>query len=283
MPWLASSYAFPNVSYHLLSILTDLFSWTFLSDDEFDEKSLGKDPVQTSIVLNEYTNVLYFKPTSLQNKLISPLKNIMERLIETANIKWLNQFRSNMENYFEGCLRESFYRASLEVPSFYEYCKLRLLSSGMSPVLDMIELGLEDKLSENFKSSKAFSDARNIATYVCAWANDIYSFPKEFKNSEPCNLITSIMTHENVAFDTAFEKSVNLHNKEIENFITLEKETLLNNRDENKIVKAWFDALKSCMTGFWFWTLETERYQVDLNDATNRVFFEVSSNSRVPS
>lgn len=285
-PWVISSYSYPNISYDSLRLFTDWFSWIFLADNEFYDKSIVRDPVQISIIFNDYRNALFLKEMEKQNRFISSLQDIILRFVHFTSANWIEGFRSNMDNYFESRLRESFYRASMEVPKILDYCKLRILSSGMLPILDMVELSLGEKLSENFKNTNLFYDIRCIVSNICIWANDIYLFPKKIKSGDPCNLLTSIMTHEGINIDQALDKAIMMHNIEIEKFISLEKETfylLEHNDDEKKEIQAWFDGLKSCMVGIWCWTLESGRYQLDLNDMTNLVFFEDSSNERVPS
>jgi 5-epi-alpha-selinene synthase len=285
-PWVLSSYACPSISYDLLSLITNWFSWIFLSDDEFSEKPIARDPLQISILFKDYRDTLFLKETERQNKFISPLRDIMVCISNFTDEKWLGQFRDNMDNYFEACLRESFYRASMEVPNVLEYCKLKVLSSAMLPIMDIVELSLSEKLSENFKNSINFEEIRYIVSNICAWANDIYSFPKKIKNGEPCNLLTSLMTHESLNFNKALDKAVMMHNIEIEKFLLLEKEIsclVSYDGNEKKKIQSWFEGLKSCMVGIWCWTLESGKYQLPLNDRINLVFFEDSSNERVPS
>ncbi|KAB8029095.1 terpene synthase family protein [Fluviispira multicolorata] len=283
--WGVVAYSYPNASFELLSLISDWINWIFLADDEYDEQALGKDPIQTSKVLDAYFNIICLRETDYQNNITLALKNLMERLRKVTDKNWLAQYQKSMSQYFEGCLKESFYRAAKEVPNVVDYLKLRLLSVGMYSFFDMIELTLSSDLPQYFKISPEYFLFRDMASNICAWANDIYSFPKEFRHGEPCNLLTSLMSHEVISFDKAFDKTVELHNQEISHFIELEKRVLLEviNESENQIVQEWINGLKNWMVGAWRWTLESGRYQVDLNDATNRVFFDDSSRESVPS
>ena len=285
-PWVLSSYTFPNVSFEFLSLVTNWFSWVFLSNDEFIEKSITKDPLQISIFLKEYRETIYLKKIETTNMLIPSLMDIMHSFSNIADEKWLTNFQINLDNYFEACLQESFYRVSMDVPSVIDYCKIKILSSGMLPIIDMIELSINNILPVHFKISNIYSNIINTVSNICAWANDIYSFPIKIKNGDPCNLLTSIMTHESLTINEALDKAIMMHNFEIEKFISQEKE-IFNlsdyNEDEKKIIQIWFDGLKSSMIGIWCWTLESGKHQFTLNDNTNLVFFEDSSNDRLPS
>ncbi|BBH52070.1 terpene synthase family protein [Fluviispira sanaruensis] len=283
--WVVVSYAYPNASFEMLTLFSDWINWIFLADDEYDEQLLGQDPIKISKVLEAYFNIICFKEAEYNNKITIALKNLMARLKEKSNPRWLAQYQKSMEHYFEGCLKESFYRAAKEVPNLNDYLKLRLLSVGMYSFFDMIELTMSEELPQYFKISPEYFLFRDMASNVCGWANDIYSFPKEFRHGEPCNLLTALMSHEMIPFEKAFEKTVDLHNQEVNHFIELEKKVIAEIIDEKEIqiVQEWIDGLKNWMVGAWCWTLESGRYQVDLNDATNRVFFEDSSSERVPS
>jgi hypothetical protein len=213
-----------------------------------------------------------------------PLNDIISRLICISSESWISQFRKNMDHYFDAILREEFFRVSMEVPKFLDCFKLKIMSSGIYIILDMIELSLGFELSNSFKMSNKYSEIILSVAKICSLLRDIYYFPKEIEYGEPCNLLTSMITYESLSFEDAFDKAIIIHNLEVKNFIQLENETIkfYENNIEKSEIETWFEYLKYSMVGIWHWTLENNKNYFKLNEIKNRVFLDDSSNQIVP-
>lgn len=58
------------------------------------------------------------------------------------------------------------------------------------------------------------------------WTNDIFHLPNDIMQSDSCNFIILLMTHEKLDLRNAYEKIILMHNKEIDSLLEIEKKFL---------------------------------------------------------
>ncbi|MCP4108540.1 MAG: hypothetical protein GY749_23830 [Desulfobacteraceae bacterium] len=264
--WDVVSYAYPDITISELTTVADWISWVMLADDQYDERPLGRNPKAINNVLNRYHSLMVAvsaKAEDLPHDDITTFEaaliDVVTRIFCNTTMEWRTRFIENGVRFFSGCLQEAEFRSNRSSPSLTEYMELRLLSVGMYQLFDMLELYLSDALETYLIQSEEYQKIRNAAAYVCAWANDIYSYPKESTHKDPCNLICVLTAKEGFSFESALNEAIELHDSELQRFFDLESIILKTNTMPT--TQAWLCGLKNWMVGALIWHREAERYR----------------------
>lgn len=252
---------YPTAGAEYLQLLADMLMWFFISDDQYDERKLGASPQKLEKIFSNFVRIL---ETGNPRLAISPLGRALlelrERLLPHGSPDWFKQFTGNMQLYFQGCLQESKNRQALVTPEFDEYCQIRRASVGTYPCFDLAEPTLSPRCSRELVVLPALGALRDLATDVIAWINDIVSFQKESSFSDPHNMISVLMNDCGLSLVEAGEKTVELINAQLDNFVELAGQTRLNlGRDGG----GYIDGLQSWIRGVYDWSFTSERYSED--------------------
>jgi Terpene synthase family 2, C-terminal metal binding len=254
---------YPEASKQVLALCTDLLLWFFISDDQYDERALGADPMRMEQITNDFMQVLRRGVTISENP--SPLSRALMDLRNRVHVQvpaaWYARFVADMELYFQGCLTESKDRASGYTPEFEEYRTIRRASVGTYPCFDLIELSLGIFLPDPLEDSPLLTLLRDVSTDIVAWVNDVVSYPKESAHSDPHNLVSVLITECGISLADSVKKTVELHNEQMLQFERLASEFLSNKPPV--WAPRYIEALRSWMRGVFDWSFQSGRYSND--------------------
>lgn len=190
-----AAHVYPTADEELVQLGADLIAWLFLFDDLYGEGSSDESLTALKERLRGFEGVLRTRelprePTAFHRALL----NLRERALVRADESWLERFANAMAAYFHGCELELPHRLARVPPDPLEYRRIRTLSIGGYPVFALIELetGLLDREEDELP---IVQEARSTAALLCAWVNDIYSYPKEQLEQEPLNLVATLAHH----------------------------------------------------------------------------------------
>jgi hypothetical protein len=213
---LFAAYTSPRASEELLSISADLLAWYFAFDDEYGESSA--DTLRTMQArFATYRNALRTGQLPAQaTALHRAILNICDRARVLANDPdcWSERFSNSLGTYFDGCLLEQPYRTLIKPPHLDEYRRIRALSIGFSPYLELIRIASAN-LSENDFEHPTLSRLQRSATLLVAFANDIYSFAKEKKDGAPLNLVSVLSYEFKLSIPEALDAAVETYNADL--------------------------------------------------------------------
>lgn len=252
---------YPSASGEYFQLVTDMLTWFFVSDDQYDERQLGASPQKMAKVFSNFVRIL---ETGNPRLAISPLGrgllDIRERLLPYEGPGWLSQFTANMALYFRGCLQESHNRQAGSTPEFGEYCQIRRASVGTYPCFDLFEPTMVHRCSPELVKTPELGTLRDLASDVVAWVNDIVSFKKESSFCDPHNMISILMNDCGLISTEAEIKTVDLINAQLDSF------TELANKARGALGIAgneYIEGLENWIRGVYDWSFTSERYSSD--------------------
>ena len=248
----------------LLDLCTDLLLWFFVSDDQYDERAIGGSPLKMAKVFGNFLRILQ---TGNEREAISPLGHALldlrARLCAAGSGKWYERFVSNMELYFDGCMRESRNRAAQRTPEFEEYRLLRRASVGTYPCFDLIEITSSGELPSEVQQNPVLPILRDLASDIIAWVNDIVSYQKESAFSDPHNIVTVLREECGISVAEAVEKTIEFHNEEMQTFQGLAQGIIATGGES---ARRYVAGLSQWMRGVFDWSFQSERYKQEYLD-----------------
>jgi hypothetical protein len=237
----------------------DLISWLFLFDDRYGEGARGESAseLEQNFATYERTvrdGTLPTEATPFHRALL----DLRARALAIAGPKgqaWVGRFADSFAVYFAGCVKELPFRRAAEPPDLDTYRIIRSESVGAYPVFDLIEL--EGALLEPHEVD-AVSTSRHRAALLCAWVNDIYSFPKERADADPLNLVTVLKRQYGLTADEAMGAAVQVF--EIDLAIFDASCAKLRETPLRSSVEAYLRGLDQWVHGNTAWTATSGRY-----------------------
>ena len=216
-----AAHTYSQASREVVRLGADLILWLYLFDDRVGE---GHDIASVEALRSRFAAYeqiikdrrLPADPSPLHTALL----DIVERAVRLgATSVWIDRFRKSMAAYFEGCALELPHRQMGTPPPVAEYTYIRSQSVGAYPVLDLIELNSDGFLTDSdFVQLKLI---RYTASLLCAWVNDVYSFPKEMNDGEPLNIVAAIAHERSLDSEQALLEAIELHNTDYEQFLEM--------------------------------------------------------------
>jgi hypothetical protein len=252
-----------------------LVAWLFLIDDAYAEGSFRFEPnamrFQNRVLLDELrqgrsvpegNGPFPVRDTTPSLSLFSQaLLSLLNEGETSVGSPWRERFLASLAGYLEGCALEAELRAARRIPSMTEYVRVRLLSIGIHPTYDLIELVEGHALTQEQHQSEIVRAQKDRAATLCAWVNDLYSLSKEREAGCPCNIGMVIRQERGLDNDLAIGDAIaELYNETLEDFHRVETEYAGSPfRSEN--VAKYFHALKCWVEGNYEWMLGCERYK----------------------
>lgn len=216
----ASTYA--NAPAAVATLGANLISWLYLFDDALAEGHDG----ETQAELRE--RFAAFEQLARTGRLPADANAFHHALVDLVargealgGAAWRERFADGLAFYMEGCAQELPFRRTGRVPTFAEYRGIKLRSVGAEPVYDLVELALPRPLPTAEVRSVWITEARRAAAFLCAWVNDIYSFPKEARDGDPLNLVAVLMQEHGVDVDAAVDLAIERYARDLGRFDAL--------------------------------------------------------------
>lgn len=255
---LLSALVYPRASLELTSLGADFFAWLFLFDDKYGEGGESGEGEELSRFAPSLTELFRSGHCAVEEPFHAALLDIRARAAHLGE-QWLARMAADLMLYLRGCLLELPFRRSCFAPSFREYLKIRLFSSAMFSVFDLIELDLSNVLDHSFIRRKEILELRVLASLAVCWDNDIISYYKEKKDGATLNLVTVIQKEKNITLNESFTLSSNIFIREIKRFIEL-KNYLIQHTEISYDEERYLQGLLDWVYGNRAWGALTLRY-----------------------
>lgn len=238
--------------------------WLFFLDDEYDDHpTMGRDlravrQLLTLVFDVLETGVLPAKPTPFLRFTVG----VRRRLDALAAPGWTGRFLRHIEDYlFRGSLRAAELWALDRVPTLEEYLHVRMLDSGVFPVLDMSELAGGLCLPDDVREHPSLVEMKDLTVRYIAYVNDLFSYQKEvLQAGTPFNLV-SVLMHENASsFEEAVRAATDIIGGAMARFSRLEQSLPRWDESVAPQVKVYIEGMKSWMRGSYDFSLTSARY-----------------------
>jgi hypothetical protein len=254
-----AAHTYPAATEQVVQLGADLIAWLYLFDDRVGEAVDGTDPEVVRQRFCSYEAAVHGLLPARPNAFHLALSDLTTRaLLLGVDTTWLERFARSFRSYFDGCLEELPFRRRGQIPSLCEYRTVRAKSVGAYPVFDLIELATGRLLDADEAKRPDCLIPREHASLLCAWVNDIYSFPKEKHDADPLNLVTVLSKERRLGEGDAIDAAIALFNAELEQFNDLT--VRIRQRAVTPALDAYLTGLSDWVYGNGQWTQLCGRY-----------------------
>lgn len=187
-------------------------------------------------------------------------RDLRERMIEVGVPSWIERFGEQLERLFRAFVDEAKYRVLEAVPELVKYRKMREVSVGLYFGFRLGELTDGIHLPSAVREHPTVRSLESKASYIVGLANDIYTVEKEMAKGEVNNMVLVLMHEENLDFDDALRRAVELHDAETREFAALAEQLPSFSPQIDLDLRRYIEVLTSMISGHNRWAGETDRY-----------------------
>lgn len=248
------------------TIGTDWLVWIFAWDDDCDRTPMGRDPAEMKQRFDQYLDILKRQPVpAAAPPLIVALEDLVARMLAEAGSAWLEGFVPLVKDYFDGCLWEAENRFRGKAPSLADYMKWRLSASAVYTVFELFAL-TGNTLPAAIRRSPEVAELTRVTNNVICWANDLFSFKKEYARGDVHNLVILLMLGNNLDAEKAMLEGARIHDLEVARYLELERGLPSFGAEVDAQVASYCRQLRVWMAGNYEWSLGTFRYSAPAHE-----------------
>ena len=257
-------HVYPTTPLPRLKVAGLFNQWLYFLDDQYDDHpQFGDDVGAVRALMHRSLSVLTSGRLPADPTPFDRLgQRVFKQLVAGADAYWRSRFLGNVADYlFRGSLSALEVRSQGLKLSLAEYYDLRLLDSGVLPVLDVVEYAIETAFPPSVAQHEAVIELRLRAARHIAFVNDLFSYAKErVAHGEPFNLLHILMKSEPLPFQAAVERAVRMINAEMEGFVDAESRLPLGGELDSALT-AYVDGLKGWVRGNVEFSLASPRFR----------------------
>jgi len=271
---------FPDLDADELGLATDLFSFYFLFDDQFDGE-LGLRPAEVARACAPLVAIVHGDTKSVpESPVNSSFADLWRRSSEGMSARWRARAAGNWEWYFSAHPSEALGRlrateSSVDVPDRASYLMLRRGADGTETVLDMIERFAAEVPPAAFHSPQ-LKLMRQLAADAPAFSNDVYSYDKEAPRGDVYNLVVILQHQRQCGREEAAAAVLAETQWMVDQYLQLSVEIpelclrLGLSRAERQAVERYAEGLASWLRGYFDWERSTARYRPEGSPPVDR-------------
>jgi hypothetical protein len=251
-------YAFPAANYQTALLVTQFISlWLFWDDAQVEEG----DDFCIEAVLEALTGAAEPRATS---RYVAAWADIGRRLRRMQSAAWLARLERAMREWlenvgFETRLAQAFKRG-VSCPDFATLFDCRTISTGMFPTFHLSEFAEGLELDESFHQHETVVALKHLASRLVVLGNDLGGLARDI-SQRGLNLVLVLMERSALKLEDAFQRVVDIHNAEVEEFDRLASELPSWGAETDALVRGWVQAVRHNVFGFTLWESTAERYQ----------------------
>ena len=238
--------------------------WLFFLDDQYDDHpELGRDIPAVRNLMARSLEVLVTGELPADPLPFDRLSVCLREQSQAICFPgWLPRFIRNVEEYlFHGSLVAMHFWNQGSVPDLVTYRTMRMLDSAVLAAIDIIEVAGAVVLPDAVHRHPLVIELRELAAQHVAYVNDIASYQKEVLCHEsPCNLIPVLLMKEDLCFEVAVRKAIDVINDVMMRFLKTEVELPSCGGDIDQNLVAYVGGMKTWMRGNIDFVLTSGRY-----------------------
>jgi hypothetical protein len=258
-------YVYPTASVERAVTCTAWCNWLFLFDDIHDERPDGdidRDDAQRA--MHQYVALLDGGgDRGDRDPLVRLLVEFRERARSLCDDAWLARFRVSVSDYMlRGTLPALDAFGSGRPPALGQYLEQREHDSAVHTATDLIELAEGLRLPSELVHAPVTRRARRALARTVAYANDLFSYPKEVVLHEnPNNLVEVLQAERGVSLADASVEAMQIVNTYARELITIEDELLAQDAPHREELARYHAGMCRWQRGNIDWSVEGIRYR----------------------
>jgi hypothetical protein len=257
---------FPNASLSSLSIASDFNTLLFLWDDHLDaltpnEYNTGFRSMVQNMMLIMEENQEFTLQTG--GPILAAMSNIWQRMRQVSHRPWQARFARSLKDAFLANMWRMKHVDNPRSISLKDYIRYRPQIGGANFFLDLATLMDDIHLPADLRANRQVKNLGMYCAQTICWANDLYSFSKEWELGDELNLVMLLKHHHQISLEEAVARAVKIHDTEVALFRnTAEVVTALCSTTVRPVLEQYVTSLGLMMRGNIDWSSQdTTRYQ----------------------
>jgi hypothetical protein len=259
---------YPAASPGRLRLLTALFAWFFLLDDEFDSVA---DPQQQRLhrLAAEILTLLRAPhPTACPAAALDgPARRMLTGpwrvLTGSTPAWWRDRFIDAVAEHLAGAVREAVNKSTGHRPDPTEYIELRRATSAANVAYTLIEFATGDPAPDAVFHHPRIREYADAGNDLLSWYNDLYSLPGDLLVAGGHNLVVAVAEANRITIPAAVAVTAQRWRSQMGRFADRRAAVPSFGPVHDRSVGALLDGIGNTVRGTIDWSAETNRYRTD--------------------
>lgn len=260
---------YPTASPARLRLLTALFAWFFMLDDEFDGVA---DPRQERLhrLAAEILALLRAEqPRTAQPGVVfvGPARRMLVGpwwvLDRSMPRWWRERFTDAVVEHLTGALREAANKASGHRPDPAEYVGLRRATSAANVAYTLIEVATGDPVPDAVFHHPRVREVADAGNDLLSWYNDLYSLRGDLLVGGGHNLVVAVADAGRMPIPEAVAEVARRWRTRLGLFVRCRAAVPSFGPAHDQAARALLDGIGNTVRGTIDWSAETSRYRPD--------------------
>lgn len=259
---------YPDASPGRLRLLTALFAWFFLLDDEFDSIA---DPQQQRLrrLAAEILAVLRAPHPAAYSAVVfdGPARRMLVdlwRVLTTSTPPWWqDRFVDAVAEHLAGAVREAVNKSTGHRPDPVEYVELRRATSAANVAYTLIEFATGDPVPDAVFHHPRIREYADAGNDLLSWYNDLYSLPGDLLVAGGHNLVVAVAEASRITIPGAVAVVAQRWRTQMDRFADRRAAVPSFGAAHERTVGALLDGIGNTVRGTIDWSAETSRYRPD--------------------
>ncbi|SHL57749.1 terpene synthase family protein [Chryseobacterium polytrichastri] len=248
---------FPNANFEKLIPLIRWMVFGFCFDDFYGSKPLAEIIEASKKAINILNGEL---PDFNDLEFYNQLSIAKAEFLPSVTPYWLTRFTEHHQDWFGAMYLETKYNCKQNsYPSIEDYMVIRENLIGGKLMCDQLEVVSDFIMPEEVIKDTQIQRFRQLFSRIIAWYNDVFSVDWEVQRGEKMNLVLIIENEKGCTRDEAYAEAINIHNKELAEFIKI-SDALSDFGEYNEGIRRYVENTKLFFKGQEIWYKGTERY-----------------------
>ncbi|MFC0526853.1 terpene synthase family protein [Phytohabitans kaempferiae] len=246
---------YPDASASDLRVLSALFTWFFLIDDECDRASVP-EPERVRALVGGALSLLRTGTGKLPGPLGTMLADAWREPHRRMPARWQARFVSAVEHHLGGVVVEARNKASGHRPGVEEYVELRRATSAAYVSHTLIDFAGGELLSESFYRHPAVRAFSRTGNDLLSWFNDLLSLERDAATAGGHNLVLALATERDLTIEEAASVARERWHRTMRQFPALREAV----PPHGPAGRTYLDGVEHGVRGTMDWSFESARY-----------------------
>ncbi|MFY1697232.1 MULTISPECIES: terpene synthase family protein [unclassified Solwaraspora] len=268
---------YPAADLGRLRLLTALFAWFFLNDDEFDQVA---EPQQDRLhrVASEILALLRTGQTTGADArsdagpdsdagpvFVGPARRMLTGpwrvLVRTMPPWWRERFVDAVAEHLDGAVREARNKATGHRPDPAEYVELRRATSAANVAYTLIEFATGEPVPDAVFHHPRVRELADTGNDLLSWYNDLYSLPGDLRVGGGHNLVVAVAEADRIPLAAAVDLVAGRWRAQLDLFAARRAAVPSFGPAYDRAAAALLDGIGHAVRGTIDWSAESGRYR----------------------
>ncbi|CAE6452514.1 unnamed protein product [Rhizoctonia solani] len=252
------SLLYPDADLDHLRPAMDFMLWLFSFDDMADLGEFKLEGLKRAV---DITMTVLQDPDSIQPnlKIAATLHSFFNRMRQNGSPTAIRHFIEATESYTRAIAQEMVDEHAGHIQTFEEYRKYRPDTSAVKLTLATLEYAHGINIPDEVLHDPIISQLSLAGNEILTWANDIYSFPREYAGGHTHNLVFIIMWYNQLELQDAVDYVNQLIEQRVQDYLEAKAKLRSFGPDLDEEVTRYIQGIEYCVQACIDWSFITTR------------------------